>query len=245
MLCSATITIPAGAFAPSPWSPSCDNRPVSPPPAEESCVPQFNHRLGIFGGTFDPVHLGHLILVSELRYALGLDRVLLIPNARSPFKSDQEISPAAHRVAMLELAVAATPWLDVSTIELERGGVSYTVDTLRALHQHDPAAQLVFLMGADSLAELPTWRDPEGILSLAEIGVACRPGASPDISATHAALPTSRNRVHAVETPLIALSSSDIRTRIRDGKPITFLVPPTVEHYITTHNLYSQPDLHR
>jgi nicotinate-nucleotide adenylyltransferase len=195
-------------------------------------------RLGIFGGTFDPVHLGHLILVSELRVALGLDRVLLVPNARSPFKTDQEISSEADRVAMLALAVTGTPWLDVSTIELDRGGVSYTIDTLEELHHQDPGAKLFFLMGADSLVDLPSWRHPDGILALAEIAVATRPGISPDVASVQSALPTAKDRIHVIETPLIALSSTGIRGRVRGGKPITFLVPASVERYITEHGLY-------
>lgn len=197
------------------------------------------HRLGIFGGTFDPVHLGHLILVSELRAALRLDRVLLVPNARSPFKTDQEISPEADRVAMLALAVAETPWLDVSTIELDRGGVSYTIDTLKQLHNDAPESQLFFLMGADSLIDLPSWRDPSGILTLSEIAVACRPGVSPNVSAVVSALPLARDRIHVVETPLIELSSTGIRSRVRQHKPITFLVPAPVERYIHKHHLYA------
>jgi nicotinate-nucleotide adenylyltransferase len=195
-------------------------------------------RLGIFGGTFDPVHLGHLILVSELRAALGLDRVLLVPNARSPFKTNQEISSESDRIAMLEIAVADTPWLDVSTIELDRGGISYTIDTLNQLHQQQPGAKLFFLMGADSLLDLPSWRDPNGILSLAEIAVATRPGVSPDLAPIQSSLPTAKNRIHIIETPLIALSSTDIRRRVHARKPITFLVPAPVEHYIAKHGLY-------
>lgn len=195
-------------------------------------------RLGVLGGTFDPIHLGHLILASELRAALSLDRVLLIPNARSPFKNGEIVSPAVHRLAMLRLAVSDSPWLDVSTVELDRGGISYTVDTLAALHAEHPIADLVFLMGADSLADLPRWRDPIGIFALAEIGVASRPGSPVDVEPVIEEHPSAHGRISVVPTPHIAISATDIRDRVRTGRPITFLVPPTVERYILANRLY-------
>jgi len=190
------------------------------------------------GGTFDPIHLGHLIVASELRAALDLDRIILVPNARSPFKSGDEVSHASERLAMLGLAVSGIPWLDVSMIEVERGGVSYTVETLDTLYSEDAGAKLVFLMGADSLVDLPRWREPTKILALAEIGVASRPGAKVDIAGVVAALPTAAGRVTVVSTPHIAISATDIRARVRTGHPITFHVPGAVERYIFANRLY-------
>lgn len=196
-------------------------------------------RLGIMGGTFDPIHHGHLIVASELRAALDLDRVLLMPNARSPFKDDVSVSGPEDRLAMLRLAIDGIPWLDVSTIELERGGVSFTSDTLSELAATHPAARLVFLMGADALGDLPRWHRPDRIVSLAEIGVASRPGVTTDIDVVVAALPAAEGRVTVVPTPLIAISATDIRRRIRDARPIAFHVPAAVERYIRTNRLYT------
>lgn len=195
-------------------------------------------RIGVLGGTFDPIHHGHLILASELRAELSLDSVVLVPNARSPFKPGDTISSARHRRAMLELVVNDTPWLGLSTVELDRGGISYTVDTLRALRLAHATASIVFLMGADSLIDLHRWREPAEIVRLAEIGVAARPGTTVNIDAIIDRFPEARGRVTVVPTPLIAISSTDIRFRVRMGRPIAFHVPPAVERYICEHRLY-------
>jgi nicotinate-nucleotide adenylyltransferase len=195
-------------------------------------------RLGILGGTFDPVHHGHLIMASELRAALSLDSVLLVPNARSPFKPDDSVTSGAHRAAMLKLVVNDTPWLELSTIELDRGDVSYTVDTLSALSLNRASETLVFLVGADSLIDLHRWREPAEILRLAEIGVASRPGTLVDTESVVEQLPAAAGRITVVTTPLIAISATDIRHRVRTGLPIAFQVPPAVEHYIRDHRLY-------
>jgi nicotinate-nucleotide adenylyltransferase len=195
-------------------------------------------RIGVLGGTFDPIHHGHLILASELRAELSLDSVVLVPNARSPFKPGESISSGAHRAAMLELVARETPWLGLSTIELDRGGVSYTVDTLRDLRVAFAPATLVFLMGADSLIDLHRWREPAEIVRLAEIGVAARPGVSIDIDAVAEQLQDAHGRVTIVPTPLIAISGTDIRFRVRTGRPIAFHVPPQVERYIREQRLY-------
>ncbi len=195
-------------------------------------------RLGIMGGTFDPIHLGHLIVASELRASLTLDRVILVPNARSPFKTSDPISSADDRREMLNLAASDVDWLEISTVELERGGVSYTVDTLAEFTASNPGTTLVFLMGADSLLELPRWRRPTEILTLAEIGVAARPGIDIDIAGVITALPAAAGRVTVASTPSIEISATDIRHRVRTGRPITFLVPADVEQYILSNRLY-------
>lgn len=195
-------------------------------------------RIGLLGGTFDPIHLGHLIAAAELRHALGLDRVLLIPNAAPPHKPGLPISSAADRVAMLRLAISEVPWLAIDTIELERGGLSYTVDTLRSLNARLAPAALVFLMGEDSLRDLPTWRDPTEIVAQAELGVATRPGIVVDLDAVYRAIPQARGRVHIVGVPEIGIASRDIRQRVIDGRPIAFQVPEAVERYIRSQRLY-------
>lgn len=197
-------------------------------------------RVGIFGGTFDPVHLGHLILAEEARWTLGLDRLLLVPAAQPWRKSDREVSPAVHRLGMLRAAVADDPYFDVSTVEIERGGATYTVDTLTALRAElGAAADLVFILGEDALLDMPHWRAPAEILRLARLGVASRGGAlAADLTALEQALPGIRERVTVVPMPRIEISSTDIRRRVRDGGSIRYLVPAATRDYIAEHRLY-------
>ena len=195
-------------------------------------------RIGIFGGTFDPVHIGHLVIVSELKHALALDRVLVVPAGDPPHKPDQPLTPAFHRIRMLELALDGRTGFGIDRIDLDRTGPSYTVDTLRALGSRIPTSKMVFLMGEDSLRDLHTWREPEEILALAEIGVGCRPGVSVDLDAVYERLPTARGRVALVDVPQIEVSSRDLRRRVAAGEPIAFQVLPAVETYIHEHGLY-------
>ena len=197
-------------------------------------------RVGVLGGTFDPVHLGHLILADEAREALALDRLLLMPAAQPWRKSEREVTAAHHRLAMLRLAVADNPAFDVSTIEIDRGGPTFTVETLAALRaEMAAAAELVFLLGEDALLDMPHWRDPAGILRLARLGVAARPGGPPiDVDALERALPDLRARVEVVPMPLIDISSTDIRRRVREGRSIRYLLPRPVQEYIAEHGLY-------
>ena len=194
--------------------------------------------IGLFGGTFDPVHLGHLIVATELRHALGLDRLLFVPAGRPPHKSGQEVADDEHRLTMLRLALAGTPDLEVSTADLDQGSPSYTADLLVRLGAELGPARLVFLIGNDSLRDLPNWREPRRIAALAELGVAARLGAPVDLAAVLAAVPEARGRVHLVETPLIGISSREIRRRVAAGAPIRFQVPAAVEGYIREHGLY-------
>lgn len=195
-------------------------------------------RIGVFGGTFDPVHLGHLILAGELRHALALDRVLFVPAGRPPHKTGQAIGDDAHRLAMLRLALADDPAFAISTVDLDRAGTSYTADLLAILHRALAPAKLFFLMGEDSLRDLPTWREPERIAALAELGVATRPGVAIDLEAVLRAVPAARGRVHLVPMPPIGIASHDLRRRIRAGEPIRYLVPAAVETYIADSDLY-------
>lgn len=195
-------------------------------------------RVGIFGGTFDPVHLGHLIIASEIRFALALERVLFVPAAQPPHKPERMVTADHHRLAMLELAIAGNPDFGISRVELERSGPSYTVDTLEILNRQLAPAGLVLLMGADSLRDLPTWREPGRIAERAELAVAQRPGVEVDLDAVYEAIPEARGRIHLVDIPLIGISSSDIRRRVQEGRPIRFHVPTAVERYIVEHGLY-------
>ncbi len=197
-------------------------------------------RVGVFGGTFDPVHLGHLILAEEARCGLGLDRLLLVPAAQPWRKSDRAVTPAHHRLAMLRLAVADDPYFDVSTVEIERGGPTYTVDTLASLRAElGSAVDLVFILGEDALLDMPHWHDPEGILRLARLGVASRGGGpAADLTALERVLPSISARVSVVPMPQIDISSTDVRRRVREGGSIRYLVPPAVQAYIAEHGLY-------
>lgn len=184
-------------------------------------------RVGVLGGSFDPVHHGHLIAARALREALGLDEVRLVPAGRQPFKREGHGAPAADRAAMTELAVANEPGLAADRIEADREGPSYTVDTLDALHQRWPGAELTLLVGADAAAEFPAWRDAGRIERLARIVVFTRAGAGP--------APAGRP---AIAVPAVEISSTEIRARVRAGRSIRYLVPDAVEAYVAGHRLY-------
>jgi nicotinate-nucleotide adenylyltransferase len=199
-------------------------------------------RLGLFGGSFDPVHYGHLLLAECAREVLSLDEVWLLPAAVPPHKQARELAPAQARLEMLELALAGHEQLRASPMELERGGVSYTVQTLAAVHEQQPAAVLFLLMGADSLRDLPTWREPARICALATPAVVRRGGSpEPDFSVLAPFVSAQRQseiRAAQVEMPLIELSSTDLRRRAAAGQSLRFRTPRAVEKYIETHALY-------
>ena len=195
-------------------------------------------RLGIIGGTFDPIHLGHLIIAEEFWYRLRLERVLFLPTSSPPHKVGQAISPVDDRLAMLGLAIEGNPHFAISVIDAERPGLTYTADTLPILQARNPRAQLYFLIGLDSLRDLPTWHEPGRIVRQARLGVAGRPGVELDLPAVLAQVPEAAGRIDFVDVPLIGISASDIRQRVGDGAPITYQVPAAVEAYIYAHRLY-------
>lgn len=206
-------------------------------------------RLGIFGGSFDPVHYGHLLLAESCREQLDLEQVWLLPAAVPPHKQDRELTPGSQRLEMLELAIAGHMGLAVSALEIERGGVNYTVDTLAKLKSQDPTRELLFLMGADSLRDLPLWKEPARICELATPVVVGRLSSGPagvadepiDFSSLASFLSAERLaaiQAHPVQMPRIDLSSSEIRRRVAAGQSIRFRTPRAVEKYIETHGLY-------
>lgn len=203
-------------------------------------------RLGLFGGTFDPVHLAHLILAESCREQCQLDAVWFLPAGDPPHKGAKTITPGNARVEMLDFAIAGHPSFHVSRMELERDGKSYTFQTLERLHAEDPARELFFLIGADSLADFPTWREPRRILELATI-VAVNRGDRPlpdvdDVArriAGNIAAGTVRERIRTVTMPGVDISSTDIRTRAKSGRSIRYLVPRAVEVYIGEKKLYA------
>jgi nicotinate-nucleotide adenylyltransferase len=201
-------------------------------------------KLGIFGGTFDPVHGGHLLLAEQCREQCGLDEVWFVPAGTPPHKLARAIAPGKLRAEMLELAVAGHAAFRVDRRELGRDGPSYTIDTLRDLLAEDSTREIFFLLGADSLTDLPTWREPQAIFELATLIVVNRGDRPPpDVDAVWKALGQDySNRLQVVSIPACELSSSDIRRRVADGRSIRFMVPRAVECYIETHRLYL-PDL--
>ena len=189
-------------------------------------------RVGVFGGSFNPIHHGHLLLADEVRELLGLDRVLFVPAGAPPHKSAAGLAPAADRHAMVRLAVADHPGLAVSDVELRRPGPSYTVDTLRALLAREPGIRLTLLLGADAAAEIDAWHQAEAIPSLATVVVFARAGVP---------VPSSRLIARTIEVPGIAISATEIRRRVREGRHIRYWVPDPVAEYVTRHRLYLDP----
>ncbi len=198
-------------------------------------------RLALFGGTFDPVHYGHLRLAEEACEAANLERVLFIPAHTSPFRTAERLSAHAHRLQILRLAVQDNPRFEVSDLEIQRGGVSYTIDTVRTLRQHYPNAELFLILGADALQGFTAWREPDAIAQECRLLVGVRPHY--DLQATLEQLPESiRRRVQPVPMTPLGVSASDLRQRVRQGRSIRYLTPPNVIEYIQQHRLYLEPE---
>ena len=200
-------------------------------------------RIGVFGGTFDPVHLGHLILAEQCREQGQLDQVLYVPAARPPHKRDQPLTPFAQRAEMLALAIAGQPAFRVDELERERPGPSFTVETLEAIHVRQPADELFLVIGSDTLDDLPQWREPVRVLELAGLLVAARPNwEMPTAETLRAALQLPREatlRLQVVQMPLIEISSRDLRRRASEGRSISFMLPRAVEVFIREKHIYS------
>ena len=202
--------------------------------------------IGVLGGTFDPIHIGHLIVAEEARIKLGLKEVLFVPAGQPWLKVDRAITSAVHRVEMVRLAIASNPYFRLCTLEVERPGPSYTVDTLIVLREQlGSKANLFFILGRDALAELPLWKEPQRLIQLCSLVVAPRlvlsegegPG-SKDLGRLEKELPGLQDKVIQLDMPVIGISSSAIRQRLAQGLPIRYLVPPEVENYITEQRLY-------
>jgi nicotinate-nucleotide adenylyltransferase len=198
-------------------------------------------KIGLLGGTFDPIHVGHLIIAEEVRLKLDLNEVLFIPAGQPWLKSKRSMAPAEHRLEMLKLAIVSNPHFKVSTIELKRPGPSYSVDTISALRDELGAeAELFFIVGFDALAELPIWKEPSRLLGMCQVVGVRRPGyAELDWHSLEQAIPGVSSRVIVVEVPQIDISSTQIRQRVADGLSIRHLVPEAVERYILEHRLYT------
>ncbi|MBI4355358.1 MAG: nicotinate-nucleotide adenylyltransferase [Candidatus Omnitrophica bacterium] len=191
-------------------------------------------RLGILGGTFNPIHTGHLILAEEARAAFALDRCLFIPNALPPHKEEPSLASAEHRLAMVRLAIDGHPVFEASELEIARGGRSYTVDTLEALrHRYGPTVELFFLVGSDACGGLAHWKSMDRVMQLCHVVVAHRPGYRVNVSLAG---------VRLLEIPALDVSSTAIRQRLQAGRSIRYLVPEAVYHYLLTRQLYAAPN---
>ncbi|HZP90740.1 MAG TPA: nicotinate-nucleotide adenylyltransferase [Actinomycetota bacterium] len=188
------------------------------------------------GGTFDPIHYGHLVTAEEALVQFALDGVLFVPTGQPWMKEERDVSPAEHRYLMTVIATASNPRFSVSRMEVDRHGPTYTVETLRALAEENPDAELYFITGADAMLEILHWKDPEEVLSLAHFIAATRPGY--DLAHFQAEAASHHPKVTVMTIPALAISSTDIRQRVREGRAIRYLVPEGVKTYIEKVGLY-------
>lgn len=200
-------------------------------------------KLGVLGGTFDPIHIGHLVLAEEVRVRLGLDEVLFVPAGNPWFKADVPITAVEHRLRMVRLAIKDKPHFKLSTMEVERPGRAYTVDTMAELRGTlDSGGELFFILGWDNLRGLPRWREPERLITLCRLVAVPRVGEqAPDQNTLETAIPGLSKRVIMLDKPQIAVSASLVRERVAAGRSISHLVPQAVERYIGEHKLYATP----
>ena len=196
-------------------------------------------RIGIFGGTFDPPHIGHLILAAEAQGQFGLDRVLWVLTPEPPHKRGSPITDIGVRLEMLRAAIGNDSDFVLSRVDIDRPAPHYAVDTMAALHEEYPDGEFIYLMGGDSLGDLPSWHDPNRFLELCEgLAVMCRPGEPVDIQALEVLLPGIREKVNILQAPLLEISSSEIRRRVKQGMPYRYYLPKRVHWIIQTAGLY-------
>jgi nicotinate-nucleotide adenylyltransferase len=194
-------------------------------------------RVGVMGGSFNPIHIGHLVTADEARYTFELDEVVFVPAGRPWQKDAGDVAPAEHRFMMCVIATSPDPTFRVSRIEIDREGPTYTLDTLHALKAERPRDELFFITGADAILQILTWRDPEAVLREARFIAATRPGY--DLDRLEKELPEGlEDRVAIMEIPALAISSTDVRLRAREGRPTRYLVPAGVAEYIEKNELY-------
>lgn len=194
--------------------------------------------IGILGGTFDPPHIGHLILGEYAVEALNLDFLLYVPAADPPHKRNRDKTAVEHRLAMLQLALAGNDHFCLSRIDLDRPGPHFSLDMVRIVQAQYPGAALYFVMGGDSLRDLPTWHQPEELMELCQFAVMERPGDAIDPHAYDSVLPGLGQRVVMLKTPVLEISSTEIVSRLREGRSVRYLVPDSVLAYIAQNGLY-------
>jgi nicotinate-nucleotide adenylyltransferase len=196
-------------------------------------------RIGILGGTFDPPHVGHLILGEYSIEALDLTRLLFVPAADPPHKQDHDKTSVEHRLAMLERALAGNERFSLSRVDIDRAGPHYSVDTIKILQVQYPGAELYFVMGGDSLRDLPKWHRPQELITLCKLAVMRRPGDDFHAGMHHDVLPGLEQQVVLMDTPVLEISSTEIVRRLREGKSVRYLVPDLVIAYIAEHGVYN------
>jgi nicotinate-nucleotide adenylyltransferase len=205
---------------------------VTREPAQVPYAAPMQRKIGVMGGTFDPVHHGHLVAASEAADSFGLDEVIFVPTGQPWQKSEREVSRAEDRYLMTVIATASNPRFSVSRVDIDRGGLTYTVDTLSDLHERLPDAELFFITGADALAQILSWRNVEEVFKYAHFVGVTRPGYVLGDDHLPAGVAT------LVEVPAMAISSTDCRRRVEQGRPVWYLVPDGVVQYIAKRNLY-------
>ncbi len=197
-------------------------------------------KVGILGGTFDPPHIGHLVIAQEAMNYLQLSQVVFVPTRQPPHKPTDEITPIDLRLDMVRLAIARNPRFTLSRVDVDRKGPTYTVDTMRILRrQYGEGTDLYFIMGMDSLVNLPTWYEPAVLIRLCWLAVLNRPGYRADLDELERKLPGIRERVIFIPSPALEVSATDLQRRVRHGEPIDHLVPEAVCAFIHEHGLYS------
>lgn len=199
-------------------------------------------RVGLLGGTFDPVHIGHLFIAEEAHATLKLENVYFVPAGEPPHKMGEPVTSAEHRVAMVRLAIAANEHFALSLVDVDRPGPSYSVDMVRLFRQAlGKDAKIYFIMGLDSFLDLPNWHRPDELIRMCELVVVRRPGYRQDVAMLECRIPGLSERARFVRSPMLDISSTDIERRVRAGQPIRYLVPDVIADYIYAHNLYHQP----
>ncbi len=199
-------------------------------------------RIGLFGGTFDPIHYGHLVLAECARYECQLDRVIFIPSARPPHKAGIQVLSENHRYEMVKMAIEDNPFFEVSRIEIDRPGYSYAVDTLRHFRSEYGESEIYFITGLDALLDLKSWKDVEKVVELCSFITAVRPGfeLKEDDERLKGLPERFWETLRVIEVPGLHISSTDLRYRIAVGKPVKYLLPPAVEKYIKEHGFYRE-----
>jgi nicotinate-nucleotide adenylyltransferase len=198
-------------------------------------------RFAIMGGTFDPIHYGHLVAAEAALDSFSLEQVLFVPSGNPPHKKEYPVTEARHRYLMTILAVATNPHFEVSTVEMDRPGYSYAIDTVAEFHKiYGPDTEIYFITGADAILEILTWKNVDSLMELCQFIAATRPGTNLDeLHGFLDKLPENlRRRIHLMEVPALAISSTDIRKRVAQGRTIKYLLPESVEQYIAKNNLY-------
>lgn len=201
-----------------------------------------NKKIGIMGGTFDPIHYGHLVIANEVLFKFNLEKIIFVPTGNPPHKRSAALADAYHRYMMTQFATMTHASFDVSNIEVEKDGIAYTVDTIRELKKQYKDTKMFFITGTDAVLDLPNWKDPEEILNLCTFIAVNRPGYVTDTldDKLDKLMKNYNGEILSIKAPQLKISSTDIRNRIEEGRPTKYLLPETVEQYILKKGLYKK-----